>query len=228
MGATCRGGCFATVHGAVETGYREANAILMKVASEAKLSAWNWSPSSWDVPHSQASFVVPSRSADFRIALVPGKGLGVIAHRRFAKGECITSLSDRWLDPPYMVHKGDTVQRMLMDTNGEPLRVDPVPIYEFASPCAENVWVIEPIKHLCNHSCNPNLTDEKDGDHEFQGFELFKTYAARDIEAGEELCYDYCLEYYDKGPFFSPCLCRRLQLSWFGQWLCWLDARAAN
>merc|ERR1712048_403160 len=39
------------------------------------------------------------------------------------------------------------------------------------------------------------------------GFELFQTYAARDIAAGEELCYDYCLEYYDKGPFFSPCLC---------------------
>merc|ERR1712190_1082 len=58
-----------------------------------------------------------------------------------------------------------------------------------------------------NHSCNPNLVDEKDGDHTFQGFEVFKTYAARDIKAGEELCYDYCLEYYDKGPFFSPCLC---------------------
>jgi len=53
--ATCRGGCFATVHGAVETGFREANAILMQVASDVKLTAWNWSPSSWDVPSSQAS-----------------------------------------------------------------------------------------------------------------------------------------------------------------------------
>jgi len=94
-----------------------------------------------------------------------------------------------------------------MDVNGNPIRIDTVGMHDYASPLADNLWTIEPIKHLCNHHCSPNLMDAEDADRTFQGFNLHKTYAARDIEVGEELCFDYCLEYYDNGPFFSPCLC---------------------
>jgi len=62
-------------------------------------------------------------------------------------------------------------------------------------------WRLEVPGMLINHSCNPTVMDDC---HDCAKGEAF---AARDIQRGEELTYDYTFQYYDKGPFFEKCLC---------------------
>jgi hypothetical protein len=63
-------------------------------------------------------------------------------------------------------------------------------------------WHLEVPGMFMNHSCDPNvsayprLTDDAEED-----------YAVRDIKKGEELTVDYCLPFYDCGPFFDKCEC---------------------
>ena len=54
---------------------------------------------------------------------------------------------------------------------------------------------------LMNHSCDPTVTDDS---HDVCEGEA---YATRDIQKGEELTYNYLLQYYDRGPFFDECRC---------------------
>jgi len=62
-------------------------------------------------------------------------------------------------------------------------------------------WMLECPGMLINHSCDPNVRDDS---HDAARGEA---YATRDIKKGEELCYDYTLQYYNHGPFFEKCLC---------------------
>lgn len=55
-----------------------------------------------------------------------------------------------------------------------------------------------PVKYI-NHSCDPNCESEQDGRRIF-------IRALRDIEPGEELTYDYCLEVDEAEE--DPCTCR--------------------
>jgi monoamine oxidase len=170
---------------------------------------------------SAGSLNIPHCSSDFEIVSIPNKGLALVAARAFKAGEEIFCLSDSWCNPPFLVlGRTDAVKRNILDAAGQILRSDALDCLDFASPGEEirahqalgpmeGAWLLEPIKHLGNHSCDPNVEDFPcvDGRSDPYGNPLFTSCARRNIEVGEELCFDYALEYYDQGCFFSPCLC---------------------
>jgi hypothetical protein len=56
-------------------------------------------------------------------------------------------------------------------------------VFGYAPPGCEYYVVNGDGAKYINHSCTPNLVESTDGSH--------RTYAAKDIEAGEELTIDY-------------------------------------
>jgi hypothetical protein len=62
-------------------------------------------------------------------------------------------------------------------------------------------WRLEVPCMLANHSCDPNVIDDC---HDAARGEA---YAARDIQCGDELCYDYAFQSYDDGPCSFKCHC---------------------
>jgi len=62
-------------------------------------------------------------------------------------------------------------------------------------------WHLEIPVMLINHSCNPNVIQSSHCT--VTGEDI----AARDIEKGEELTFNYNLQFYNHGPFFDECNC---------------------
>ncbi len=112
----------------------------------------------------------------------PGKGKGLYAKRPIAKDEFILEYTGTLI--PTKV--ADTLNtRYLFDLeNGT--TIDGSPMSNTAR------WI--------NHSCDPNCDAYNEDDR-------IMIYAARDIESGEELTFDYGQEYFDV--FLKPhgCLC---------------------
>lgn len=111
-----------------------------------------------------------------------GKGKGLFAVRDFEFGEYL-------LD-----YTGQKITTELADT------LNTKYLFEL-----DDAWTIdgegeENTARFINHSCDPNVEAEIDGDR-------IKIHAARDIEKGEELLIDYGDEYFDE--FIRPygCLC---------------------
>jgi SET domain len=159
----------------------------------------------------------PTVTDDFMLSM--GQvGLGIVATRKIKKGQNIMLESFEYMFGD--VQEGDRLwlnrseeaakkggkdlpthipltRKMLLKTHGVPV------IKPELSTDDEVVvsWHLEVPGMLINHSCDPNmLVDSHD-------CAKGEDYAARDIEVGEELTVDYCLQYYDRGPFFEKCFC---------------------
>jgi hypothetical protein len=78
-------------------------------------------------------------------------------------------------------------------------RTHGVPVLDSETKTAS--WQLEVPGMLMNHSCDPNVKAYP------RCSDNAEDYAARDIRKGEELTVDYCLQYYDHGPFFEKCMC---------------------
>lgn len=87
---------------------------------------------------------------------------------------------------------------MLLRTHGVPC-LYPDPTDESSAGIIR--WRLEVPGMLINHSCDPTTIDYPPNAETGEG------YAARKIGKGEELTFDYCLQYCDHGPFFEKCEC---------------------
>eukprot|EP00550_Attheya_septentrionalis_P010985 CAMPEP_0198304438 /NCGR_PEP_ID=MMETSP1449-20131203/57391_1 /TAXON_ID=420275 /ORGANISM="Attheya septentrionalis, Strain CCMP2084" /LENGTH=494 /DNA_ID=CAMNT_0044006961 /DNA_START=72 /DNA_END=1556 /DNA_ORIENTATION=+ len=145
-------------------------------------------------------------------------GIGIVARRNIKKGELVFSDSLEFMfsdviEGDYLLLQGHqnaskksrtqvpstlpVTREMILRTHGVPaLTADPS-----GKTAGVIRWKLELPGMLCNHACDPNVTDESHD--EAKG----ESYAARDIKKGEELTYNYLLQYYDRGPFFETCLC---------------------
>ena len=160
----------------------------------------------------------PARTCDYYLKNDDVYGLGIVANRPMKKGKMAVSDSIEFmfsdvkegdyllLDDVQMARrKSDTLvperipltQEMLERTHGVPCLL-PDPTGETGGTIT---WRLEVPGMLMNHSCDPNIltniADDAKGE----------DYTNRDVQRGEELTWDYCLQYYDKGPFFEKCLC---------------------
>ena len=87
--------------------------------------------------------------------------------------------------------------KMLLQTHGIPTLVqDPS-----GKTAGTITWRLEVPGMLMNHSCDPNAIDYP------QCHDKGMSYALRNVKKGEELTCDYCLQFYDEGPFFDKCCC---------------------
>jgi hypothetical protein len=146
-------------------------------------------------------------------------GIGIVARRNIKKGELVFAsdslefMFSDVIEGDYLLLQGHqkaskrsrtkvpstlpVTREMILRTHGVPaLTADPS-----GKTAGVIRWKLELPGMLCNHACDPNVTDESHD--EAKG----ESYAARDIKKGEELTYNYLLQYYDRGPFFETCLC---------------------
>ena len=139
-----------------------------------------------------------SSTADrpYRVRQSAIHGRGVFAARKIRKGAKIVQ------------YKGE---RITWEEAERRYPVDPVPYHTFlfeigdGSHCLDAVKRGSPAKWI-NHSCRPNCEAEEDED------ERVFIVARRDIEAGEELTYDYNLTFEERIPKAEqmrryPCWC---------------------
>ena len=161
----------------------------------------------------------PAYTGDYRVA--KGEiGYGLFATRKIKKGTIIMDenslefsfadvvdgemlLLDRYKKaskhaeadiPQYL----PVTREMLLRTHGVPC-LYPDPTDEASGGIIR--WRLEVPGMLVNHSCDPNISDFPPCS------EIGEGYATRTIKKGDELTFDYVLQYYDKGPFFEECLC---------------------
>lgn len=161
----------------------------------------------------------PAYTNDYSVYHGRCGGLGMVANRFIPKGSMVLTESVEFLfadvqegDSILMVgHEMASVQSettvpervpltrdMLIRTHGVPvLKEDPndpesagIEFYRLEVP-----WM------LLNHSCDPNVVDSSHKEPEGEAI------AARDIQKGEELTYDYTHQYYDKDLHSFACLC---------------------
>lgn len=111
----------------------------------------------------------------------PGKGFGLFATRAIRAGEFIIEYTGRHV------------------TNEEADRLKTRYLFELNEQWAIDGSARSNIARYINHSCDPNCEAEVDDGH-------ILISAAREIEAGEELAYDYGEEYFDE--FIRPKGCR--------------------
>jgi hypothetical protein len=145
-------------------------------------------------------------------------GLGIVANRKIKKGTNIMMESFEYMfgdvqegDRLWLNHSEEASKKggkdlpshipltreMLLKTHG-------VPVIKPDLSSEDEVvvsWHLEVPGLLINHSCDPNMMVDS---HDCAKGE---DYAARDIEVGDELTVDYCIQYYDRGPFFEQCRC---------------------
>ena len=139
-----------------------------------------------------------STAADrpYRVRQSAIHGRGVFAARKIRKGTKIVQ------------YKGE---RITWEEAERRYPVDPVPYHTFlfeigdGSHCLDAVKRGSPAKWI-NHSCKPNCEAEEDED------ERVFIVARRDIDAGEELTYDYNLTFEERIPRAEqkrryPCWC---------------------
>lgn len=146
-------------------------------------------------------------------------GFGLFANRKMKKGKMMfdDSLEYNFSD----VEDGDM---LLLDRNRKASQVSGVDIPQYFSLSRETLltthgvpclcpdpedpesagiirWRLEVPGMLINHSCDPNVVDFPPRN------DVGEAYASRKVKRNEELTFDYCLQYYDHGPFFSKCDC---------------------
>lgn len=164
------------------------------------------------------AILFPAYTGDYRV----GKGdigYGLFATRKIKKGTIIMdedsmeySFSDVMDGDALLLDrykkaskKGKTdipqyhplMRETLLTTHGVPC-LYPDPTGETGGTIR---WRLEVPGMMINHSCDPNITDFPPNSETGEG------YAIRTIKKGEELTFDYVLQYYDHGPFFQECLC---------------------
>jgi SET domain len=157
--------------------------------------------------------VFPAFTKDYRLSTVK-VGMGIVANRKIKKGQPIMLDSFEYMFGD--VQEGDRLllsrrqeasktggidlpthmpltREILLETHGIPV------INQDLSTDDEVVvsWHLQVPGMLMNHSCDPTLLDGDDNE----------SYATCDLEKGDEITVDYCLEFYDRGPFFEKCLC---------------------
>lgn len=161
----------------------------------------------------------PAITEDYYLKNSDKTGLGIFAHRNIKKGEPIFEDSIEYMfsdviEGDYLLFQGNrraskksgtkipktlpVTRKMLLLTHGVPGLIKEDPTGETAGTIS---WRLEMPHMLMNHSCDPNIVDDS------HDVEKGEAYAARNIKKGEELTYNYVLQYYDRGPFFEECLC---------------------
>jgi len=146
-------------------------------------------------------------------------GVGLVARRNIQKGGLIFNDSIEFMfadvvEGDYFLlqghHKasklsGTKVPATIPVTREMLLRTHGVPAITREDPTGKTAgvlsWRLEVPGCLMNHSCSPTVDDDSHDACKGEG------YASRDIKKGEELTYNYLLQYYDSGPFFEKCLC---------------------
>lgn len=164
------------------------------------------------------AILFPAYTGDYRVAK-GDIGYGLFASRKIKKGEIIMDehsieysfsdvmngdklLFDRYKKASKkgkqdIPHYHPISTTTLLKTHGVPC-LYPDPSGETGGTIR---WRLEVPGMLINHSCDPNINDFPPNSETGEG------YASRKIRKGEELTFDYVLQYYDHGPFFDPCLC---------------------
>ena len=161
----------------------------------------------------------PAYTNDYRLVNGACAGLGMVANRDIKKGEMVLTDSIEFLFAD--VQEGDNIilvgnelaslqsekpvptrlpvtRDMLIRTHGVPV-IQPDP--ENPESAGIESYRLEVPWMLLNHSCNPNVVDSSHKEPEGEAI------AARDIQKGEELTYDYTHQYYDKNLHSFECLC---------------------
>ena len=118
----------------------------------------------------------------FRVRQSAIHGRGVFAARKIRKGARIVQ------------YKGE---RITWEEAERRYPVDPVPYHTFLFEIGDGTHCLDAVKRgspakWINHSCKPNCEAEEDED------EHVFIVARRDIEAGEELTYDYNLTFEER------------------------------
>lgn len=162
----------------------------------------------------------PAITWDYYLKNDESTGIGLVARRNIRKGKLVFSDSIEFMFAD--VAEGDCLlfqgyqkasklsktkvpstlpvtREMLLRTHGVPSIAEKDPTGKTAGMM---IFRLEVPGMLMNHSCNPSVSDDSHDACRGEG------YASRNIKKGEELTYDYTLQYYNKGPFFEKCLCR--------------------
>ena len=169
--------------------------------------------------HIPQDVLYPAYTNDYRLVNGACSGLGMVANRNIKKGEMVLTDSIEFLFAD--VQEGDNIilvghelaslesekavperlpltRDMLIRTHGVPvLSEDP----ENPESAGIESYRLEVPWMLLNHSCDPNVIDSSHKEPEGEAI------AARDIQKGEELTYDYTHQYYDKDLHSFKCLC---------------------
>ena len=168
-------------------------------------------PPSSTKAHTQNAVYYPAVTYDYYIKKDATKGYGMYARRNMKKGRLVTDdgfefmfsdvdeagdylLMDNHQQASKLSHstipaKIPLTKEMLERTHGVPVLL-PDPTGQTSGTIT---WRLEVPGMLMNHSCNPTIYCSDPGDNA-RGEDL----ATRNIQKGEELTWDYCLQYYDK------------------------------
>jgi hypothetical protein len=167
------------------------------------------------VPH---AILYPACTRDYAITASSdkcgGRGLGLVALRNIRKGRMIFddsleyTFTDVALEGDYMLF--DHNEQASKETKSMvPSKFQLTPdvlLRTHGVPCLDKKtmtvsWQLEVPGMFMNHSCDPNVKAYP------RSSDDAEDYAARNIDKRDELTVDYCLQFYDHGPFFEKCEC---------------------
>lgn len=164
----------------------------------------------------------PASTLDYAVTANGKHGFGLVAKRNIKKGKLVFSSSLEYAfsqvaaHGDYLLFYRNELASMETKSNVPPrfplthqvlCRTHGVPILK-DDPTGQTdgiiSWQLEIPGLLMNHSCHANVHNYPDSS---CSSEEHEDYAERTIHKGEELTFDYALQYYDVGPLFEVCTC---------------------